>query len=338
MLDLYKSVNQWIADRQRVALATVAATWGSAPRQAGSKMAISENMAMVGSVSGGCVEGAVVEEALASLKTGKPKLLRYGVSDDQAWEVGLACGGAISVFVEPLPLEWWKVLETAATNNTALATATLLDGPLAGGRVAVDGAGEVVFATPELPGELADTLAAAARRPASGVETAAGHSVMVDLQERRPHLILIGGVHVAIALQKIARALGMRVSLVDPRQAFANAERFPDVDNILNDYPQRALPALGLDRDTYLAVLTHDPKIDDPALLAALESDAPYIGVLSSRRTHQKRVERLKAAGVSDEALARLRTPIGLGIGAQTPEEIALAILAEIVAVRRGKA
>lgn len=338
MNELAETAQRWRADGQRVALATVAATWGSAPRRAGSKMLVNESMVMAGSVSGGCVESAVVEEALATLKTGRPKLLRYGVSDDTAWEVGLACGGTISVFVEPLPETWWQTITQAAADNVALVTATVLDGDLAGSRVTVAGHGDIVYASPELTDEMTGTLAAVASKPFSGIETVAGYSVMVDVLERRPHLVLIGGVHVGIALQQLARALGMRVTLIDPRRAFATKERFPDVDQIVNAYPQHALPQLELDQDTYIAVLTHDPKIDDPALQIALESNAAYIGVLSSRRTHQLRVERLKAAGVTDEALARIRTPIGLDIGAQTPEEIALAILAEIVAVRRGKA
>ena len=160
--------------------------------------------------------------------------------------------------------------------------------------------------------------------------------VMVDIQASRPHLILIGGVHVSIPLQEMARQVGFRVSIIDPRSAFASEERFPNVANIMHTYPDRALPALGLDRNTYLAVLTHDPKIDDKALTTALPAKLPYIGVLSSRRTHEKRVARLKEAGISDELIQQIRTPIGIDIGSSTPEEIALSILAEIVAVRNG--
>ena len=159
---------------------------------------------------------------------------------------------------------------------------------------------------------------------------------MVDLQVERSHLILIGGVHVSIPLQAMATQVGFRVSIVDPRAAFASEERFPDVANILHSYPDKALPQLGLDRSTYLAVLTHDPKIDDKALITALPANIPYVGVLSSGRTHRQRVARLKEAGLSDELIAQIRTPIGIDIGASTPEEIAVCILAEIIAVRNG--
>ena len=162
--------------------------------------------------------------------------------------------------------------------------------------------------------------------------------LMVDMQVERPHLILIGGVHVSIPLQAMATQVGFRVSIVDPRSAFASAERFPDAANILHSYPDKALPQLGLDRSTYLAVLTHDPKIDDPALITALPAKIPYVGVLSSGRTHRQRVARLQEAGLSDDLIARIRTPIGIDIGASTPEEIAVCILAEIIAVRNGAA
>jgi xanthine dehydrogenase accessory factor len=170
----------------------------------------------------------------------------------------------------------------------------------------------------------------------SGLSVLGDYEVMVDVHRPRPHLIIIGGVHIAMPLQGFARQVGFRVSIVDPRRAFATAERFPEVSAILHQYPDKALPELGLDEDTYLAVLTHDPKIDDPALITALPSSAPYIGVLSSSRTHEKRSARLAEKGITAELLSRVNTPIGIDIGAKTPEEIALCILAEIVAVRNG--
>ena len=185
-----------------------------------------------------------------------------------------------------------------------------------------------------------ETLAAMKALPRttskSGVQKMGETRVMIDIQAQRPHLILIGGVHVSIPLQEMARQLGFRVSIVDPRSAFASAERFPDVANILRSYPDKALPQLGLDSSAYLAVLTHDPKIDDKALITALPASIPYIGVLSSSRTHRQRVARLKQAGLSDDLIAQIRTPIGIDIGASTPEEIAVCILAEIIAVRNG--
>ncbi|MBZ0299315.1 MAG: XdhC family protein [Anaerolineae bacterium] len=337
MLDILDTVDQWIAQNRPVALATVVETWGSAPRGVGSKMAITDDMAMIGSVSGGCVETAVIEQALEILEENQPRLLHFGVSDDTAWEVGLTCGGRISVFVEPLDPTWWQAAAADVRANQPAATVTLLEGSDAGQKALFAGDGQLQYATPALPDADREVFAQAAQsRHRSGRIPVSERSIMVDLHFPRPHLILIGGVHVAMPLQSFARQLGFRVSVIDPRQVFATPERFPDVETILHSYPDKALPQLGLDRNTYIAVLTHDPKIDDKALLTALPSAAPYIGVLSSTRTHEQRVQRLREAGLPEEHLSRIRTPIGLDIRAQTPEEIALCIMAEIVAVRNG--
>lgn len=337
MLDILDTMNRWLAADQQVALATVAKTWGSAPRREGSKMGVTAEMAMIGSVSGGCVEGAVVEEAIAGLQDGDPRLLHFGVADDTAWEVGLTCGGSIDVFVEPVDRLWWDALAGLAADDCFGVTVTIVEGELIGAKVLLDAAGEVLYQTPGLgDDDIAAMKAVAGARNKSGLTAMGETRVMVDMQAERPHLILIGGVHVAIPLQAMAAQVGFRVSIVDPRAAFASAERFPDVANILHTYPDKALPQLGLDRSTYLAVLTHDPKIDDKALITALPAEIPYIGVLSSGRTHKQRVARLKEAGISDELIAQIRTPIGIDIGAGTPEEIAVCILAEIIAVRNG--
>ncbi|MAS34522.1 MAG: hypothetical protein CL610_10975 [Anaerolineaceae bacterium] len=337
MLDILDTVNHWLEQKRPVALATVVETWGSAPRGVGSKMAVTDDMAMVGSVSGGCVETAVIEQALEILVDGKPRLLHFGVSDDTAWDVGLTCGGSISIYVEQLDQQWWQMVSDNVRQDYPAATVTILEGEQVGQKVLVNNDGHPVYTSPELA---TDTCAAlvqvATSQNRSGRATVAEQSVMVDLHYPRPHLILIGGVHVAMPLQTFAQQIGFRVSVVDPRQVFATTERFPDVANILHSYPDKALPQIGLDRNTYIAVLTHDPKIDDKALITALASPAPYVGVLSSKRTHEKRLERLREAGLSDEQLDRIRTPIGLNINAQTPEEIALCIMAEIVAVRNG--
>lgn len=337
MLDILETMNRWLAEEREVALATVVKTWGSAPRRVGSKMGISGQMNMIGSVSGGCVEGAVVEEALAGLGEGRPRLLKFGVADDMAWEVGLTCGGSIEVFVEPLDRLWWDALAELALNDNFGVTVTFLEGERIGEKAMLDGFGEVLYRSPELSDDRLSALKViAADAKKSGVTTMADARVMVDMQIERPHLILVGGVHVAIPLQAMARQVGFRVSIVDPRAAFASEERFPDVANILHSYPDKALPQLGLDRSSYLAVLTHDPKIDDRALTTALPANIPYVGVLSSGRTHRQRVARLKEAGLSDELISQIRTPIGIDIGASTPEEIAVCILAEIIAVRNG--
>jgi xanthine dehydrogenase accessory factor len=335
MLDILENVHGWLQQGQRVALATVAQTWGSAPRRVGSKMAVTNDLAMIGSVSGGCVENAVIEAAHQVLGDGRPRLLHFGVSDDTAWEVGLTCGGELSVFVEVLDPVWWTPAANAAANDQTFTLITLLDGPQAGAKLMLDAAGEIQVAHGALDAARIDLLRTAADDiRTTQVVTQGDYRLLIEVHEKRSHLILIGGAHVAMPLSRMAQIAGFRVSIVDPRAAFATTERFPDVDTILHRYPDEALARLGLDANTYVAVLTHDPKIDDEALLAALPSDAPYVGVLSSRRTHEKRVARLRAAGLSDSLLERICTPIGLDIQAKTPEEIAVSILAEIIAAR----
>jgi xanthine dehydrogenase accessory factor len=245
--------------------------------------------------------------------------------------VGLTCGGNIKVYVEPLNVEWWRAACDLVTQDKRATTITVINGEKSGQKVLYDESGEIVFSTGDMA--LADMIDTYQK---SGLSVLGDYEVMVDVHRPRPHLIIIGGVHIAMPLQGFARQVGFRVSIVDPRRAFATAERFPEVSAILHQYPDKALPELGLDEDTYLAVLTHDPKIDDPALITALPSSAPYIGVLSSSRTHEKRSARLAEKGITAELLSRVNTPIGIDIGAKTPEEIALCILAEIVAVRNG--
>lgn len=337
MLDILDMVNSWISEGNSVALATVTKTWGSAPRREGSKLAMTSDLGMIGSVSGGCVEGAVMEEAKAGLKDGKPRLLKFGVADDTAWDVGLTCGGKIHVYVEPLDLQWWQLVADAVSQDKTVTTITVLEGDLAGEKVLFDASNTAIYCTSGLnEAQIADFQNISRTQAVSGQMTHNEMEIMVDVVSSRPHLIVIGGVHVAIPLQNIAQTLGFRVSIIDPRSAFATEERFPDVAAIKHTYPDKALPELGLDKNTYLAVLTHDPKIDDKALITALPSDVSYVGVLSSGRTHEKRTKRLKEAGISDELISRIYTPIGIDIGSKNPEEIALGIMAEIIAVRNG--
>lgn len=340
MLDLQTTVDSWLSLGKRIALATVVRTWGSSPRQPGAHMAVNENGQISGSVSGGCVEGAVVQEALDCLQDLRPRRLTFGVSDEQAWEVGLSCGGRLEVFVEVLDSQWWKSVAQTLADHTGHASATVLDGCAAGARVTTS-RNRVIFSSPGLDEGLTATLEEAARqaweRRRTGYQNPGGLELFCHCQLSQPRLIMIGGAHVGIYLQRLARALGFRVFLIDPRRSFATRDRFPEVEEILHEYPDQALPRLNPGPDTYLTVLTHDPKIDDPALRTALPLGLPYLGVLSSRRTHRKRVKRLREAGLSEALLQQIRTPIGLDIGAKTPEEIALAILAEIVAIRRGK-
>ncbi len=328
MRELVETVDQWLAAGKPVALATVVETWGSAPRQAGAKMAVSADMQMIGSVSGGCVEAAVVDQALEVLADSQARLLHFGVSDQQAWDVGLSCGGEISIWVEPLDTAWWR----AAAAHPALTTLTVVEGAAAGAKLALDQRGSLVYANAILPDAQVRALADAPHQATPGRESLLGCAVMIDPAQEQRHLIMVGGVHIAIALSQYARVLGMAVTLIDPRQAFATAERFPGV-TLIHEYPDRALASIPVGRNTFLALLTHDPKIDDPALEFALRSDAAYIGVLGSRRTHALRLERLRQRGLTDQDFARLHAPIGLSIGAKSPEEIALAVMAEIISV-----
>jgi xanthine dehydrogenase accessory factor len=340
MYDILDTVDDWLRQGKPVALATVVETWGSSPRQASARMAITDDMAMVGSVSGGCVETAVVQEAVDTLADKQPRLLHYGVSDSTAWSVGLACGGKMSVFVEPLDLGWWNYVSAAVRENHALTTVTIIEGEHAGKKIVCDFSVMNTYARPTLTTDQIRTLSDAAlnsfeHRKSQRI-TAHGLSLMVDVHRLHPRLIIIGGSHISMALAEFGRKLGFRVILVDPRQVFATTERFPEIDKIMHVYPDKALAELGIDEETYIAVLSHDPKIDDPALITALPSEAPYIGVLSGKRSHEQRLERLHEAGITDDLIAKIRTPIGIDLNGKSPEEIALSVIAEIVAVRNG--
>jgi xanthine dehydrogenase accessory factor len=314
----------WHQSGQGAALATVIETWGSAPRQAGSQLAISGTGAIMGSVSGGCVEGAVVTEALDALADGTPRLLTFGVADETAFAVGLACGGTIRVLVEPvgkgpsaLSPDLLADLVAARAAHRAVALVTR---PEDWSRALVSGTDDAA-------------VAARMRADRSGMEDD-GRFVAVHNPPLR--LIVVGAVHIAQPLLQIARLCGYAPSLIDPRETFGSAARFPG-ETILSEWPDEALAALAPDARTAVVTLTHDPKLDDPAIRAALASDAFYLGCLGSPRTHAKRLDRLRAAGVPEAAIARIRAPVGLDIGARSPAEIAVAVMAQItLTLRRG--
>jgi xanthine dehydrogenase accessory factor len=344
MREVMTEIDAWRQQGKKVALATVVKAYGSAPRPAGAKMAIAETADFVGSVSGGCVELAVIEEALEVLKTGRPKLVAYGITQDMLWEVGLACGGIIHVFVEPYDaaLEIFEALKARVEAQAPAVAATVVRSENFLGRKAVVLDGGSVFGSlgdPELDRQaVADALGALeAERPEVKTYRLGDQEVEVfyDPYPAPPKLVILGGVHTAIPLAKMAGEVGFRVIVADPRAKFANRERFPTADEILVAWPEEALARVGVDRSTYIAILTHDPKIDEPALRAALNSPARYIGAIGARKTHAERVEKLRSWGFSDEQISRIYAPIGLNIGAVTPEEIAVSILAEIIAVRR---
>ena len=296
-------------------------------------MAVTADRRISGSVSGGCVENAVVEAAVEVLASGKARLLHFGVSDDAAWSVGLACGGSIDVFLEPLSEPLFEPLRAALRGERPAAVATVIRGPE--DRV---GAKLAVFADGTAAGDMDEAALAAARAAlaaGAGGRVAMGESeLFVDVLLPSPRLVIVGGVHIAIPLVTFAKTLGFRTILVDPREAFGNAQRFPHADEIVSEWPDRAIERLAPNASTAIAVLTHDPKLDDPALIAALRSPAFYVGALGSRRTHEKRRARLLAAGMTEAELSRLHAPIGLSLGGRSPEEIALSAIAQIVGVR----
>ncbi len=308
----------WHREGRGAALATVVETWGSAPRQAGSQLAISGKGEIMGSVSGGCVEGAVVVEALEAMEDGTPRLLTFGVSDDTAFSVGLACGGTIRVLVEPVG----KAMPLSMLD--AIVDARAARKPIAYG-ITPDRWERRLLSPADLPDRF--------RSDKSGMEETGEFVALFNPPLR---MLIVGAVHIAQALVPMARLAGYDPVLIDPRDAFASEERFPGTV-IRHDWPDEGLLAEGLDARTAVVTLTHDTKLDDPAILEALKSDIFYLGCLGSTRTHAKRLARLRDAGVPDDQIARIHAPVGLDIGAKSPAEIAVSILAQITQVlRRG--
>ena len=324
------SALDWLAEGRSVALATVLQTWGSAPVPPGSQLAIDGEGNFAGSVSGGCVEGAVIAEAAETMASGKPKTLQFSVADDTAWAVGLACGGAIRIFVEPLvPGQNLDVLAELARTVSGRKSAALVTDLASGTHSLALKPSDV---RPELRPALHDAFA---RNKSAVVEGKHG-DVLINVFSPPVRLVVVGAVHVAQALVKMARMLGHEVVVVDPRSAFATQMRFGDV-TIRQDWPGDVMPGLGIDACTAVVALSHESRIDEPALIHALKSDAFYVGAMGSKKTHAGRVARLAEAGVAPEAIARIHAPIGLDIGATGPAEIALSIIAEITAAQRGK-
>ncbi|MDP6804204.1 MAG: XdhC family protein [Rhodospirillales bacterium] len=312
----------WLGQGRRVALATVIGTWGSAPRAPGSLLALADDSAFIGSVSGGCIEGAVIEEGRGVIAGAAPRVLDFGVSDEQAWEVGLACGGEMKVYVEQAPSadtlralmdERPVALVTElATGAHALVRPDRVGGDFSPSPAIVESARRALaedrsFVAPDAPGEL-----------------------FINVFNRPLRMMMVGAVHIAQGLAPMAALAGFDVTVVDPRRAFATEGRFPGV-TLSHEWPDTALEALAPDSRTAVVTLTHDPKLDDPALAVALNSNAFYIGALGSRRTHAKRSGRLAEKGFSEGAIARIRSPVGLPLGGRKATEIAVSILAQVV-------
>ena len=326
--DVLNQAANWLASGKGVALATVIGTWGSSPRPVGSQLAVMDDGEFVGSVSGGCIEGAVIGEGLSSISDGKVRILDFGVTNEQAWEVGLACGGDIKIFVE-------KARDHSDVSRLAI------ERPLASVTNIQTGERSLVTSTGsegeiDLSTDMLSTVHKALRDDRSQLCNQDGQSLFVHIFNPPLRMIIVGAVHISQALIPMAQTAGFEVTVVDPRGSFATEARFPNV-TLINEWPDDALEALTPDARTAIVTLTHDPKLDDPALEKALNSNAFYIGSLGSKRTHASRLDRLRASGFSTETLNRINGPIGLDLGATSPAEIAVAVLGEIIAAKHGK-
>ena len=326
--DPLAAATAWANKNQRVALATVTRTWGSAPRPAGSQMAVRADGAFTGSVSGGCVEGSVIGEAQAALADGKARNLKFGVSNEDAWAVGLACGGTIEINVAPLiaPARQETIAELKQARDAGRAVVLATD--------LASGDSRIVYPGSDTQDALTIAARAQARRDESAGVEVDGKNWFLTVFNPPLDLAIIGAVHIAQPLARMAALADYAVRIIDPRTAFATNERFPGV-TLSHEWPDEALASSPLTERSAIVALTHDPKLDDPGLSAALKSPAFYIGALGSRTTHAKRLERLKAQGFSDAELSRIHGPIGLNIGARSPAEIAVAILGEMTAILR---
>jgi xanthine dehydrogenase accessory factor len=346
--EILRLARDWEQAGRRVALATVVETWGSAPRPAGSMLLCDEAGSFVGSVSGGCVEVSVIETARDVIAQQRPRLLEFGLEDSDVWTAGLACGGRIRVYVQRPLSGIVERMTTLRAEKQPYVLATWLqegrqeifaaDGTHVPAVQSSAAAGSARAALP-LPGDarFAEQVSQALQSDRAFAVPADGEEVFLLPVNPKLRLIVVGAVHIAEPLVRMAAMMGYEVTLIDPRAAFAERARFEDA-RVLTEWPAAALTRLTPDHRTAVVVLSHDPKIDDPALGIALASDAFYVGALGSVRTHQRRLERLQEAGAADSALARIRGPVGLRIGAKSPAEIAISVLAEMTATLRQSA
>ncbi len=350
MKELLDQVRAWQAEGAELGRAVVVRTFGSAPRPEGATLVATADGRLAGSVSGGCVEGAAFEEIQRARADGVSRVIRYGISDEQAWDVGLACGGTIDVLVEPLVR---PEVVGAASGRGGVAVVIALPGdapPAAFGphapgageapapafTIAEDGSLDGSTGSPAADAALAATARDLLARGGSATVEAAGGQWFLEGFPVAPRLVIVGAVQVAMPLSRIARELGYATVVVDGRAAFATKERFPDVDALVVGWPDEVAEEIGLGPADAVAVLTHDVKFDEPAIVEALRRGCRYVGAVGSRKTQADRRARLLAAGVGEADLARLRGPIGLDLGGRAPAETALAIMAEIVAERHG--
>lgn len=350
MKEILGDLDRWLARGLDVAVARVVDLEGSGPRLPGAAMAVTSGSEVAGSVSGGCVEGAVVTEALDAMESARRRMVTFGYSDDEAFAVGLTCGGTVHLFVEPF--DWGDVymrLRDDLAAETPVALATVIEGPGAGAKMLIRPDGETAgslgpagldrVVERDARGELAAGRSGVRHYGENGEAREEAVSVFVESFAPPPQMIVFGAVDFTAALVKVAKVLGYRVTVCDAREVFATARRFPAADEVVVSWPDRLLASVGAGlgpRDA-VCVLTHDAKFDVPAIVAALATEVGYIGVMGSRRTHDDRTARLIEAGLTGDDLSRLRSPIGLDIGARTPEETAISIVAEIIVERTGR-
>jgi len=349
--DILSQITKWWETGETFGLATVVRTFHSAPREPGAAMAVSAGGEAVGSVSGGCVEGAVYELAQQVCQTGQPVLQTYGVSDDAALAVGLTCGGIIDIYVEPVSKERFRQLGDVAEAIRAggpVAVATVIAGPGTVGARRVIGPDAGASGTLGAGGRLDEAVDDDARGMLAQGQTGVRHygehgerrvddlSVFVQSFAPPPRMLVFGAIDFAAAVARAGKFLGYHVTVCDARPVFATSARFPDADEVVVDWPHRYLAGTRVDERTVICVLTHDPKFDVPLLEVALRTTAGYIGAMGSRRTHDDRLARLREAGLTEEELSGLRSPIGLDLGARTPEETAVSVAAELIQLRWG--
>ncbi len=317
MRTLIPRLRGWIARGESIAIARVLETWGSAPRRPGSWMVVSSSGEIAGSVSGGCVEGAVRDIALEVLDGGGARLVEFGVDNSVAWSVGLSCGGKLLIAVQPFSLDVAsELLERIEQGRSVTWFSRILDG------------------------RPSDKLERTSDPCVSGIDHEdRGEELVISQTFSKPdRLLIIGGAEIAIHLVDMATHAGFETILVDPRAVFTDENRFLVApDQVYTEWPQEVLPNLLPDANTYAVLLTHDPKIDDPAIKILLRSEVRYIGALGGSRTHAKRKQRLAENGYTEKDIARIRGPVGLKIGAATPAEIAISILAEVIQVRNSR-
>ena len=307
--DILTPMSVWLKENRKVSLATVISTWGSSPRPVGGQMAIDSNGEIIGSVSGGCIEGAVITEGINSINDRKTRVKDYGISNNMAWEVGLACGGELKVLIQPLDIQ--DKIVFSIVDNIKNREAVKL-------RIDCSNGLRIIDNTLTNQTSLYDKE----------------KNEFIHVIDPKPRLFVVGAVHIAQALISVAAITDFEIILIDPREHFATEKRFPNC-KILTEWPDIALSRFNLDKSTHLVTLTHDPKIDDPALIYSLKKNIGYIGSLGSKKTHQKRCERLTSLGFSDNDINKIHAPIGLDIKGKTPAEIAVSIIAEIISFRR---